>query len=152
MALRLHREYRIKFYLNASHYILNHGIKGQAHPHTWEFVLRIRIARTDFVEFRQFERGINEFLAKYQNALLNDMEPFTEITPILENIVDGFAEKFYTIIREAGGTLIEIEAGESPTHSYILQIDWHEEDGKDAIMSSVADAVLDRMLKKDGQQ
>lgn len=42
MAVRLYREYRLKFYLNAKHYIIINGHKGETHPHTWEFTLSIR--------------------------------------------------------------------------------------------------------------
>ena len=45
MAVRLYREYRLKFYLNAKHYIIINGHKGETHPHTWEFTLSIRYGR-----------------------------------------------------------------------------------------------------------
>ena len=38
----LYRDYRIKVYLNARHYIFINGKQGQTHPHTWEFVLYMR--------------------------------------------------------------------------------------------------------------
>lgn len=143
------REYKIKFYLNASHYILSNGKKGQVHPHTWEFVLRIALSSTDFVEFRQFERGINDYLSRYQNKLLNEIHPFTDALPILENIVDIFARDFYKIIRDAGGRLTEIEGSESPTHSYILLLDWQRDETREETISTLADSVLDNMLHHD---
>ena len=42
MAVKLYREYRIKFYLNMRHYIIIDGKKGEIHPHTWEFALDIK--------------------------------------------------------------------------------------------------------------
>jgi 6-pyruvoyl-tetrahydropterin synthase len=45
MAVKLYREYRIKFYLNMRHYIIIDGKKGEIHPHTWEFALDIKNAR-----------------------------------------------------------------------------------------------------------
>ena len=66
MAVKLYREYRIKFYLNMRHYIIINGNKGETHPHTWEFALDIKFGRSSFVEFNIFEKGITDFLDKYQ--------------------------------------------------------------------------------------
>ena len=35
------RYYRIKAYLNASHFVVFDGKKGDTHPHTWEFVATV---------------------------------------------------------------------------------------------------------------
>ena len=70
MAVKLYREYRIKFYLNMRHYIIINGNKGETHPHTWEFALDIKFGRSSFVEFNIFEKGITDFLDKYQNKVL----------------------------------------------------------------------------------
>ena len=58
MALNYYREYRLKFYLNARHYIILNGQRGEVHPHTWEFALHIRFGRGSFVEFHKFENGM----------------------------------------------------------------------------------------------
>lgn len=153
MGIRLNREYRIKFYLNARHFIIIDGHKGETHPHTWEMVLDIRFGRSSFVEFRTFERGISDYLSKYQNRTMNDIAPFDSVLPTLENIVDVFAEDFYTIIHDIGGVLTRIEASETPTHSYILNLSEHDEDAKlgadvdDRIVSDVMDAVLDEIVR-----
>lgn len=152
MAVRLNREYKIKFYLNARHYIIINGRKGEVHPHTWELVLSIRFGRSSFVEFRTFERGVSEYLAQYQNKTMNDEKPFDTIIPTLENIVDYFAEEFYGIIHDTGGVLTRIEASETPTHSYILELTEEDENkklGEDTdrkIVSDVMDAVLDEIV------
>ncbi len=115
--------YQMKFYLNARHYIWIDGEKGDAHPHTWEFGLTIGIDSRDFVEFSVFERSVNAFLEPYQNQLLNEMAPFDAVVPTLENMTDEFASSFADCIAEAGGTLLRIEASETPTRSYVVEID-----------------------------
>lgn len=153
MGVRLDRKYRIKFYLNARHFIIIDGHKGETHPHTWEMALDIRFGRSSFVEFSTFERGISSYLAKYQNQTMNDIAPFDTVLPTLENIVDSFAEDFYAIIHDIGGVLIRIEASETPTHSYILELSEHDEDAKlggetdRRIASEVMDAVLDEIVR-----
>lgn len=108
MAVRLYREYRLKFYLNAKHYIIINGHKGETHPHTWEFTLTIRYGRSSFVEFSTFEKGISDYIAPFQNQVMNEMPPFDAILPTLENLTDYFANEFHRIIYEIGGMSMPI--------------------------------------------
>lgn len=153
MANRLYREYRLKFYLNARHYIIINGNKGEVHPHTWEFALNIRFGRNSFVEFNTFEKGIASYLADFQNKVMNEIEPFDTILPTLENMTDYFAEEFYQIIYRIGGILVSIEASETPTRSYILRLSEIEEhvnmnaEKEKEILSNVVDAVLNEIEK-----
>ena len=121
--MELYREYELKFYLNAQHYILMGGRRGEDHPHTWEFSLNIRIESGSFTPFALFEDGINRFLAPYQNRLLNLVPPFDGILPTLENMVDYFSKEFSSIIRGVGGRLIRIKASEGPSRAYILELE-----------------------------
>lgn len=146
-----YREYRIKIYLNARHYIIINDQKGEIHPHTWEFSLRIRFMHSRFIEFRAFEKGITEYLTPYQNAVMNEMEPFDAIIPTIENMTDYFSRDFSSIIREVGGVLTEIEASETPTRSYILCLPEEERtmtaNRKEQALSELIDSVLDDVLE-----
>lgn len=154
MSVRLYREYKLKFYLNARHYIIINGKNGETHSHTWEFALNIKFGRTSFVQFNIFEKGISDYLARYQNKVLNEEEPFDTILPTVENMVDYFADIFYQIIHDIGGVLTQIEASETPTRSYILNLEATGEDSArskeadDAILSDVMDAVLDQIVEE----
>lgn len=87
MAVNMYREYRLKFYLNMRHYIIINEVKGETHPHTWEFALDIKFSRNLFVEFNIFEQGISQFLEQYQNKILNEAEPFDSMMPTLEMLL-----------------------------------------------------------------
>ncbi|MCR5626681.1 MAG: 6-carboxytetrahydropterin synthase [Lachnospiraceae bacterium] len=113
------REYRFKFYLNASHYVIFNNKKGEIHPHTWEFAVDILIDRNRYMEFNDFERGITAFIAPYQDRVVNELEPFDLIIPTLESMLDYFAPEIYKIIRDLGGLVIRVEGSETPTRSYI---------------------------------
>ena len=152
MAVQIYREYRLKFYLNARHYIIIGGNKGDVHPHTWEFTLHIRFGRGAFTEFNTFEKGINDYLAPFQNTTLNEMPPFDTILPTLESMTDHFAEEFRQIIHDINGILVRVEASETPTRSYILNIEGGSDTEEDAdtrerIRSDVMDAVLDQIVQ-----
>lgn len=122
MAVKLYREYRIKFYLNMRHYIIIDGKKGEIHPHTWEFALDIKFGRSSFVEFNIFEKGIANFLEKYQNKVLNDEEPFDSIMPTLENVTDYFSSEFYRIIHDIGGMMTRFRGRAKLLQEVILLI------------------------------
>jgi 6-pyruvoyltetrahydropterin/6-carboxytetrahydropterin synthase len=151
MTSNLYREYRVKFYLNARHYIIINDKKGAVHPHTWEFTLFMRIGRGSFVQFNTMEHGITDYLATYQNQVMNEMEPFDAITPSLEHMTDYFARSFHRIIHDMGGVLTRVEASETPTRSYIVDLEdeqMREEklDAEETILEDVVDAVLDEIL------
>lgn len=152
MAIKLYREYRLKFYLNARHFVIFNGKRGEVHPHTWEYALNIRLGRDSFVEFNVFEKAISSYLEQYQNQTVNDIDPFNSIMPTLENMVDYFGEQFYRIVHDMGGMLMRIEASETPTRSYIL--DMSEDDGNRELaeeqqknmLSNIIDEVLDEII------
>lgn len=80
----INREYKFKFYLNANHYIIIDGKEGEQHPHTWEFMVHIRMNGQKFVQFDAYEKAIDEYFNQYQNHLINEIEPFDHIIPTLE--------------------------------------------------------------------
>lgn len=152
MDIKIFREYRLKFYLNARHYIIIGDKKGETHPHTWEFALTILIRRKEFVQFNIFEAKINEYFEQYQDKILNDIEPFDSILPTLENMVDYFTGKFHGIIKSIGGELICVEGSEGPSRSYILDLRGENESIEsvdqqtDSIISEIIDNILDDII------
>ena len=70
------REYKFKLYLNANHFVIFNGEKGESHPHTWEFVIEVLVDKDKFIKFLDFEKAIDEYLEPYQDKLINDIEPF----------------------------------------------------------------------------
>lgn len=153
MDIKIFREYRLKFYLNARHYIIIGDKRGETHPHTWEFALTILIRRKEFVQFNIFEAKINEYFEQYQDKILNDIEPFDSILPTLENMVDYFTEKFRGIIKGIGGELICVEGSEGPSRSYILDLRGENESIEsvdqqtDSILSEIIDNILDDIIE-----
>lgn len=149
MSVSIRREYRLKFYLNAQHYVVFNGVKGEAHPHTWEFVLSIRTLCDAMTPFHVYEQGINAYLAGFQDTILNDTPTFAQKQPSLEGIVETFASEFDRIVCEKGGSLCSVEGSEGPTRSYIVYID---DDSTARLMeerleNDVIDAVIDEALR-----
>ncbi|EOT22553.1 hypothetical protein C805_03402 [Eubacterium sp. 14-2] len=155
---RLYREYRLKSYLNMNHYIIINGKQGQTHPHTWEFVITIVVAGDEFVEFRTFENLIEQYLEKYQNQILNTIEPFDIIVPTIENVTDHFNDDLQALLREHGGELVSLEGSETPTRSYIVshrnEPEFIDQIGKmqNQQISGVVEYVVDRIMGENSRK
>lgn len=149
MSVNIEREYRLKFYLNAQHYVVFDGKKGEVHPHTWEFCLNIKVMFNAFTPFYVYEEAINGFLAPFQNTVLNDTEAFAERQPSLENIVEVFTAEFDRLIVAKDGVLLSVEGSEGPTRSYIVRIG--DDSAPDLLRQrhegDVIDAVIEEALR-----
>lgn len=152
MSNRLFREYRFKFYLNASHSIIINGKQGEVHPHTWEIILDLLVPRDEFRQFHEYEKKLEEFLFQFQDKVINDVPPFDTIVPTLENIVDYMGRKTREIVENMEGHLLRIEGSETPTRSYVISYNQGDDfivnmqkESKKAL-GTMIDDMLDRML------
>lgn len=138
----LYRQYKFKFYLNMSHAIYIDGKRGQSHPHTWEIAINTVKLKDSFVEFNKIEECMEEYLSRYQDKLINEIEPFTTLNPILENCCEYFKDQIMNILDEQGWMLLLIEVSESPTKSFLINL------LDEAYLSQVhsSDAFIDTML------
>ena len=73
MALEIFNEYKFKFYLNANHYIIIDGKEGEQHPHTWEFMVHIRMNGQKFAP-EMYESYTVIFSAFQKASLLISLE------------------------------------------------------------------------------
>lgn len=131
------RYYRIKAYLNANHYVVFDGKKGELHPHTWEFVATVYTTGTDIIKFTEPEAAIMRVFEPYQNQVVNDIEPFNTIIPSLENMTEFFASQIAEVVKPFDYHLKRFEGSETPVRTYGLR--FPEADGMDDV--SVADDV-----------
>lgn len=114
------RIYRFKSYLNASHWVIFDGKRGELHPHTWEFSVKIQLLAEELVPFDVYERAINAVFEPYQNQTINDVAPFDLLVPSLESLVEVFGERLKDVVSEFDAALLEFEGSETPTRSYML--------------------------------
>ena len=119
--MRTIHEYRLRFYLNAHHYVIFDGRKGSTHPHTWEICVVCRFPRNEFRRFSDYEKILADLLEPYQNILLNDKAPFNSLNPTLENVTEYFCDQFSRALRKVSGELRRMEVSESLSRTYILE-------------------------------
>lgn len=116
-------QYVCKFYLNASHYIYIQDKKGEPHSHCFEFVIDIGTKdKTSFVSFTEIEKSIEAILQPYQEQLLNEVNPFDEINPTLENIAGYFENVVLEVLIPKNWILLTLEVSETPTRSYLINV------------------------------
>lgn len=113
-------QYKFSFYLNASHAIYIDGTLGDAHPHTWEIVVKAIRSQKGIMLFHEVEKKIEEFLDCYQNRFINEFEPFDVTNPTLENITTYLIDRLDGILEPLGWVIFYIEVSETPTRSYII--------------------------------
>ena len=116
------RHYQFQFYINAAHQIRLNGTFGEAHPHTWELSLLLEKRQKEFVKFEQLEQQIEELLAPYQDVLLNDLPPFHEINPTLENFCEHLRLQMEPLLEALKWNLLHIKLSETPVRSYIIEL------------------------------
>lgn len=117
-----YRQYRFKFYLNARHGIYENGVLGAIHPHTWEIAINVVKGRDEIEKFHHIEHRVEEFLEKYQDRVLNEVEPFDMVNPTLENIAEYFKAELTKILNRNGWIFLMMEVSESPSMSYVTSL------------------------------
>ena len=123
------RYYRIKAYLNASHFVVFDGKKGNVHPHTWEFVATVYTTGDNIIKFTEPENLIMKVFEPYQNQVLNHVEPFSAIIPSLENMTEFFATNIAEAVKPFDFHLRRFEGSETPVRTYGVR--FPEADGID---------------------
>lgn len=118
--MRARRIYCFKFYLNASHYVFFNGSQGEMHPHTWEFSLKLQAENDSLHQFSDYEKALGVVFEPYQNKTINEIAPFDELLPTLENIVEIFGAASREAADKIDARLLEIEGSETPTRSYLV--------------------------------
>lgn len=119
----MRRIYQFKFYLNASHYVIFNGERGELHPHTWEFSCKILLLSDELVPFDVYERELERVFEPYQNQTINEVAPFDSVLPTLESLVEILGKKIRVVAAGLDAYLLEIEGSETPTRSYLIDFE-----------------------------
>lgn len=142
-----HAQYRFKFYFNASHAIYLSGEMGETHPHTWEVILNVMKVTDNFVQFDEIEKMSEEFLSRYQDVLVNTVQPFTTINPTLENLCAYFKEKLQERLHDKGWLLLSIEMSETPSRSYLISVN-DELEGRKSYFDRKSEETLQEIVDR----
>lgn len=111
--------YKLKYRLNAKH-SFSSGTEN-IHPHTFEILLFIESNKNSKqVASYEIDEIVEQFLLCYQNQYLNDISPFNQLEPTIENMGDIFYEQLKAILSNEEFNLIQLEISETPLRVYIV--------------------------------
>lgn len=144
-----YRQYKFKFYLDASHAIFIGGNLGERHPHTWEIAFHALKMQDSFLQFGVLEKKIEAFMEQYQNQYMNEIAPFDVLNPTLENCCEYFKEQIKEILIQEGWILLMVEMSETPTRAYVINLLDEESSVSRQSAESLADSILDGILKEE---
>jgi 6-pyruvoyltetrahydropterin/6-carboxytetrahydropterin synthase len=84
-------ELTVKGRFDAAHALRDYpGECRELHGHTWDVEVTVMGERLDDIEivydFKQLKADLSEVLEPYDHAYLNEVPPFTELSPTAENL------------------------------------------------------------------
>lgn len=114
--------YRLRFYINAYHAVEWNGKMGQLHPHTWEINSDFSTNSDAEVQFNEYEKEIMDYLNRYDDKTLNEIKPFDELNPTVENFATVIFNdlRYHSELIENDVILQKLEVSEGPTRTYII--------------------------------
>jgi 6-pyruvoyltetrahydropterin/6-carboxytetrahydropterin synthase len=105
------------------HFDAAHSLRGypgecyRLHGHTWTVEATVSAEELDELgivyDFKLLKADLNSVLERYDHLPLNDVEPFTEISPTAENLARVIYERLAETIAPAVH-LVEVAVWESP--------------------------------------
>jgi len=115
--------YKFKFYLNARHSVTFNGNTSSIHPHTWEVGVSFGSETEDIVNFTEFEKELERLFLKFEGKYLNELLPFKELEPTMENIGKVLYIGIKTLVDSKSLYFKRVEISENPTRTYIIEAD-----------------------------
>ena len=112
-------EISVEKHFDAAHYLRGYKGKCEAmHGHRYRVVVKISAAKLDDIglayDFSDLKRHLNDILARFDHACLNDVPPFDRINPAAENIAATIYNELKGKLAADPVTLDAVEAWETP--------------------------------------
>jgi len=114
--------YKYKFRLIASHRPGDGSSELPAHAHAFELDIYVlsRPQGESEVAHQEIEDIVLDFLAQYEEKILNDIPPFDIIPPTIENIAEVCYKYIKDILAKHNFTLLRVEVSETPARTCMV--------------------------------
>jgi 6-pyruvoyltetrahydropterin/6-carboxytetrahydropterin synthase len=106
-----------------SHFDAAHALRGypgecrNLHGHTWDVEVSVAGSELDEIgivyDFKALKGDLNAVLGDYDHAFINEVPPFTELTPTAENLARVIYDRLAAGI-DPRVTVVEVSVWESP--------------------------------------
>ena len=114
-----HEAYWYHVTFNAMHNLVLDNPKSM-HAHTFRVGLYVTEKQDDHPVFLNNERLLTDYFERYRGIRLNEIHPFVETLPTLENMAEIFYEELKPIFAGNGMHLVSLEIGDSPISTYCV--------------------------------
>ena len=111
-------ELTVKAHFDAAHAL--RGYPGECrnlHGHTWDVEVTVGGTQLDEIgivyDFKTLKDDLNEVLADYDHAYINEVAPFDKLTPTAENLARVIYERLTAAV-DPRVRVVEIAVWESP--------------------------------------
>ena len=134
-----HEAYLYHITFNAMHNLTPDDPK-KMHAHTFCVGIYVIEEQDDHPVFVNSEKVLQKYFDRYRGIRLNELSPFTEIVPTLENMGEVFYWDLKPIFKENGMKLLLLEMGDSPISTYCI--------GERLMIGNVYSLVLEKNMKE----
>lgn len=114
-----HEAYLYHITFNAMHNLVPEDPK-KMHAHTFCVGIYVIEEKEDHPIFVNSENILQQYFGRYQGIRLNELSPFNETVPTLENMGEVFYWDLKPIFKRNGMNLLLLEMGDSPISAYCI--------------------------------
>lgn len=114
-------EYKYKFNLKISHSIEREGEMKNIHFHDISIAVFVLDKGEKFIMYDDTEKKVRDYIKLYNEKYINEIEPFDEVIPTIENIGREFYRNLKIILGEDNYVITKLEISEIPTRTYIIE-------------------------------
>lgn len=111
-------ELTVKGHFDAAHHL--YGYPGECrnlHGHTWDVEVTVASSELDEIgivyDFKNLKADLAAILEDYDHVLINEVEPFGEISPTAENLARVICERLQQSV-DPRVAVVEVVVWESP--------------------------------------
>ena len=114
-----HEAYLYHITFNAMHNLTPDDPK-KMHAHTFCVGIYVIEEQEEHPIFVSCENALQRYFDRYQGIRLNELSPFKETVPTLENMGEVFYWDLKSIFKRNGMSLLLLEMGDSPISTYCI--------------------------------
>lgn len=114
-----HEAYLYHITFNAMHNLMPDDPR-KMHAHTFCVGIYVLEEEDDHPIFLSAENVLKHYFDRYQGIRLNEISPFTETVPTLENMGEVFYWDLKPIFKKNGMKILLLEMGDSPISTYCI--------------------------------
>lgn len=110
-------ELSVQRVFSAAHALILGGQRETLHGHDWRLTIVVAGPRLNpeglLCDFHALEVAVDAIIAPFQNANLNEVEPFTRLNPSAEHVVQHIAHQLAGVLPQ-GVSLRRVSVTEAP--------------------------------------